>query len=84
MSIKAREKFKVGDRVVMTEEAIKHLYEGLTRKGVSKPTRGIVAGFPRDSEKCVSIIPDGLRSRSSYHIKFWNLDGAKREPQQSA
>jgi hypothetical protein len=69
----AREKFRVGDVVRMTDEG-RVLHKTLTFRGVPRVATGRVVGFGR-SEELVIIVRDGQKTRNSYHMAFWELAG---------
>ena len=63
----ARNKFKKGQKVVMTRMGRRHLRFCL---GCPPTTAGVVDGFCR-SDFSFGVIRSGHKSRESYHISFW-------------
>lgn len=61
-----RYKFKIGQRVSMTGEAIKQC---LAPRGRQLPCLGIVTGIK--PPLAVKVIRDGTKSANYYHIRFW-------------
>lgn len=72
----AREKFKVGQRVKMTKEALDAGLDG----SIAKRSTGIVTGIPArtsgtvDPSKLVRIQRDGESFVKTYHMDFWEPD----------
>lgn len=67
----ATEKFKIGQRVRMTKEALDAGLDG----PIVKRNTGVVKGFPAqgigDIRLLVYILRDGNKTKECYHMKFW-------------
>lgn len=68
----AHDKFKVGQRVRMTKEALDAGLDG----PIAKRSVGVVRGFPRREMnavrgECVRILRDGDKSAKTYHMDYW-------------
>jgi hypothetical protein len=78
----AREKFKIGDHVRLTERAkqqkVRCFNGGRGCRGQQVQT-GVVTGFKgrsSDLNECVvKVLPDGAKTSKSYHMDFWELEG---------
>lgn len=73
----AREKFKVGQRVRMTKEALDRGFDG----PIVKRSTGVVKRLPKTSRSrvidprvLVSVLRDGEYRPRQYHMKFWEPD----------
>lgn len=73
----AAEKFKVGQRVRMTKEALDARLDG----PLAKRSTGVVKRFPQtlksgvvDPRFLVTILRDGDRATRIYHMNFWEPD----------
>lgn len=62
----ARDKFKKGDRVERSKEAIRR--DIATTSGV-----GVVVGFSTLNPNLVRVQRDGLKSPEVYHMSFWEV-----------
>lgn len=59
----ARDLFRIGQRVVLTQDAIEH--------GIRLPFKyGKVLGYCRNPEH-VKVLPEGRRTVGRYHVTFW-------------
>jgi hypothetical protein len=70
--MKAADKFKVGQRVRMTSEALAQKLDGV----YVKRSTGVVTGFPSqasygDPSVLVYVRRDGRASRECYSMNFW-------------
>jgi len=61
----AKKIFKKGDRVILSIEGCVHL-PGM----IKKQSHGVVVGFGKQSH-LVRILPDGLKTASTFHSSFW-------------
>ncbi len=59
----ARSRFKVGDRVKISDEGMRNLQFSMHRVGT-------VTGFGHDTE-VVRVRKDGNKTSSAYHFTFW-------------
>jgi hypothetical protein len=67
----AREKFKIGDRVVLTQEAKDN---GLFIRSKGEMVLGTVVGFSKKSEYLVYVKADHRKANgTTYHVKFWQV-----------
>lgn len=70
----ASEKFKLGQRVRMTEEALSRGLDG----PIAKRSTGVVKGFPvqgvGDISRLVYVLRDGNKTKQCYHMDFWEPD----------
>lgn len=76
----AQEKFKIGQRVRMTEKAIAQYLQGTNDRRT-----GVVTGFPitgyGNTFNLVYVTRDGTYTKSSYHMDFWEPeDGQLQQP----
>lgn len=62
--MRAKDRFKVGDRVRATP-ASKNLFRDWTKE------RGVFKGFGRASVFIVRVLRDHQKTATSYHEKFW-------------
>lgn len=66
----AKDKFQIGQRVRMSEKAISQHLQGTTDRRT-----GVVVGFPKfgigNVSHLVYVLRDGLRTKDSYHMDFW-------------
>jgi hypothetical protein len=72
----AKQKFKVGDRVRLSEQAKKmgvSCYSGGRGKKGERIYTGRVVGFG-ESEYCVRVLPDGRKTPSAYNLDDWDRD----------
>ena len=69
----AREKFAIGDRVILTEQAhaIGVVRKKRTWNSLPFTTTGTVVGFGQKYPHLVTVVRDGHRTRGSYHMDFW-------------
>lgn len=71
--MKAKEKFKIGQRVRPTKLWIDRGATFVDRSGEKRytaKTRATVVGFPRPPLS-VTLLCDGRKTRESYHMDFW-------------
>lgn len=68
--MKARERFKVGDKVKLSEEGL-----ATFRRGRQLDRRATVVGFGRTlgRTETIWVVSDGASSRQAYHHSFWEL-----------
>lgn len=75
----AKHKFKIGQRVRMTKEALAQGLDGPR----AKRSVGVVKGFLKSEPKIVhgklvTILRDGLKNTQIYHMDFWEPDNGHR------
>lgn len=64
--MKARDKFKKGDRVRLSESGRKRLHKG------DGDRLGSVVGFSAFKE-CVRVLRDGNVEAATYHMNYWDV-----------
>jgi hypothetical protein len=67
----ARDKFKIGDRVRITDEAADSLASGNSKNKHRRGLMATVVGFPGDNERLVRLSIDGYAEPKRYHMGFW-------------
>lgn len=77
----AREKFKVGDRVRMSERG---LAQRAATRSTKPPTTGRVTGFARNSDNGVIVLRDGRRIAVCVHADWWEVDESDPGPAERA
>lgn len=71
----AAEKFKEGQRVRMTPEALKQSLHGHRANRRTGAVKGFVDYAPvGDPANPVRILRDGERTAKTYHMDFWEAD----------
>ena len=73
----AADRFRVGDRVNISEVGRAHLESRRSVKwkwlATSALGRATVVGFSKKYPDCMYVVRDGYKSRECYHATWWDL-----------
>ena len=67
------DEFKIGDRVVLSDEG----KEVIARRSRDREIKGEVVGFSRDG--CIRVKRDDAKNVDSWHPSFWRKETARME-----